>query len=62
MVLDAPFVAGEKVDVHVRRDPPTGDWQLLGTALTDKGGRLSLTLPQEKRLSCGLYPVKMIVR
>ncbi|KAL7635918.1 UNVERIFIED_CONTAM: hypothetical protein RMT77_013735 [Armadillidium vulgare] len=60
--LDMVALSGERVDIHVRRDPPSGDWQYLTTTITDKSGRLSLNIPQEKRLGLGIYPIKMIVR
>lgn len=39
-----------------------GDWTLLSTEVTDKSGRIVYTLPSEKSLGYGIYPVKMVVR
>lgn len=54
--------SGEKVDIHIMRDPPGGDWQQISTEVTDKNGRISFTIAPEKALGYGMYPVKMIVR
>ncbi|XP_058821213.1 protein retinal degeneration B isoform X1 [Topomyia yanbarensis] len=60
--LDMITLAGEKVDIHVMNDPPGGEWQLLSTEITDKTGRITYTLPEERSLGYGIYPVKMVVR
>ncbi|XP_060520907.1 protein retinal degeneration B [Cylas formicarius] len=60
--LDMITLAGEKVDIHVMKDPPSGEWTLLSTEVTDKTGRVTYTIPDEKSLGYGLYPFKMIVR
>lgn len=60
--LDMVALTGEKVDVHIQSTPPQGDWIYYGTATTDSSGRLSYTIPEEKRLPQGVYPVKMVVR
>ena len=44
------------------RQPPAGDWIYLGTALTDSHGKLTFTIPDQQRLSHGVYPVKCVVR
>lgn len=54
--------SGEKVDIHIMRDPPGGEWQQISTEVTDKNGRIAFTIPPDKALSCGMYPVKMVVR
>lgn len=51
-----------QVDVHIMTKPPAGDWVCLGTGTTDSGGRLTFTVPEEKRVPQGMYPVKMVVR
>ena len=48
--LDMVALTGEKVDVHIQSTPPQGDWIYYGTATTDSSGRLSYTIPEEKRL------------
>ncbi|KAF2354577.1 DDHD domain [Trinorchestia longiramus] len=60
--LDMVALSGEKVDVHVMRSPPNGEWTMVGSPITDKAGRLSLTLSPEHELQCGIFPVKMTVR
>jgi 5-hydroxyisourate hydrolase-like protein (transthyretin family) len=53
---------GEKVDIHIMRDAGSGEWTYLSTEVTDKTGRVTYTIPDDKALSFGLYPVKMVVR
>ncbi|GFN94445.1 membrane-associated phosphatidylinositol transfer protein 2 [Plakobranchus ocellatus] len=60
--LDITSLSGEKVDVHIMKQPPTGDWIQLGTEQTDSHGRFTYTIPPESRLSQGMYPIKLIVR
>ncbi|XP_045127104.1 protein retinal degeneration B-like isoform X1 [Portunus trituberculatus] len=60
--LDMVALSGEKVDIHIMRDPPGGEWQQISTEVTDKNGRIAFTVPPDKALSCGMYPVKMVVR
>ena len=42
--------------------PPSGEWVFFDTQLTSSSGRISYTIPESKRLSTGVYPVKMVVR
>ncbi|XP_076472985.1 protein retinal degeneration B-like [Babylonia areolata] len=60
--LDIVSLSGEKVDVHLMKQPPAGDWTQLGTALTDGHGKLTFTLPDDQCLSHGMYPVKCVVK
>ncbi|XP_064120298.1 protein retinal degeneration B-like [Macrobrachium nipponense] len=60
--LDMVALSGEKVDIHIMSDPPGGDWQQISTEVTDKNGRITFTIPPERSLLCGMYPVKMVVR
>ncbi|XP_057661386.1 protein retinal degeneration B isoform X6 [Diorhabda carinulata] len=60
--LDMITLTGEKVDIHVMKDAPLGEWSHLATEVTDKTGRITFTIPEEKSLSYGLYPIKMVVR
>lgn len=55
-------VAGEKVDIHIMRNAPAGEWTYLSTEVTDKNGRIIYKIPDDKALGYGLYPVKMVVR
>ncbi|XP_067641027.1 protein retinal degeneration B-like isoform X4 [Eurosta solidaginis] len=60
--LDMITLHGEKVDIHLMKDPPAGEWTFLATELTDKTGRISYSIPDQIALGYGIYPVKMIVR
>ncbi|CAH1098537.1 unnamed protein product [Psylliodes chrysocephalus] len=60
--LDMITLTGEKVDIHVMKDAPLGEWLHLATEVTDKTGRVTFTIPEEKSLGYGLYPIKMVVR
>jgi len=56
------YVAGEKVDIHIMKNAPAGEWTYLSTEVTDKNGRIIYKIPDDKMLGYGLYPIKMIVR
>lgn len=43
-------------------DQLTGEWQYMGTEVTDKNGKLQFTIPSEKSLPQGMHPVKVVVR
>lgn len=60
--LDMITLHGEKVDVHIMKDPPAGEWTFLTTEMTDKNGRISYSLPDQVSLGYGIYPIKMVVR
>lgn len=60
--LDMVALTGEKVDIHVMKETPAGEWCQLSTEVTDKGGRIVYQIPPEKSLGLGIYPVRMIVR
>uniref|UniRef100_A0A6P7GDF1 Protein retinal degeneration B-like n=1 Tax=Diabrotica virgifera virgifera TaxID=50390 RepID=A0A6P7GDF1_DIAVI len=60
--LDMITLTGEKVDIHVMKDAPLGEWTHLSTEVTDKAGRITFCIPEEKALTYGLYPIKMVVR
>lgn len=60
--LDMITLAGEKIDIHVMRDAPAGEWIMLSTEVTDKTGRITYTIPEDKALGYGMYPIKMVVR
>ncbi|XP_023930713.1 protein retinal degeneration B isoform X1 [Lingula anatina] len=60
--LDIVQLSREKVDIHVMTQPPSGEWLYFGTEITDSHGRVSFKIPEDKRLSQGMYPVKMVVR
>ncbi|XP_057674636.1 membrane-associated phosphatidylinositol transfer protein 2 isoform X2 [Corythoichthys intestinalis] len=60
--LDMVTLTGEKIDIHIMTQPPSGEWVYFDTQLTNSSGRISYTLPDNKRLGIGVYPVKMVVR
>ncbi|XP_034452768.1 membrane-associated phosphatidylinositol transfer protein 2-like isoform X5 [Hippoglossus hippoglossus] len=60
--LDMVTLAGEKVDLHIMTQPPSGEWVCFNTEVTNSSGRVSFILPEDKRLGVGVYPVKMVVR
>ncbi|XP_044586561.1 protein retinal degeneration B isoform X3 [Cotesia glomerata] len=60
--IDVIALTGEKVDIHVMKDAPAGEWTYLSTEVTDKNGRITYRIPDDKALSYGLYPIKMVVR
>jgi len=60
--LDMVALTGEKVDVHLLRDATNGEWELIGSEVTDKTGRLVCPLPEDCTLPPGLHPIKMVVR
>uniref|UniRef100_A0A4W4HBP2 DDHD domain-containing protein n=1 Tax=Electrophorus electricus TaxID=8005 RepID=A0A4W4HBP2_ELEEL len=60
--LDMVTLTGEKVDVHIMTQPPSGEWVYFDTELTNSSGRVSYVIPENKRLGIGVYPVKMVVR
>ncbi|XP_061554479.1 membrane-associated phosphatidylinositol transfer protein 2-like isoform X1 [Phycodurus eques] len=60
--LDMVTLTGEKIDIHVMTQPPSGEWVYCDTQLTNSSGRVSYALPDNKRLGIGVYPVKMVVR
>lgn len=57
--LDVITLNGEKVDIHVMKDAPVGEWTHLATEVTDKTGRITYTIPEDKSLGYGLYPIKV---
>ncbi|XP_043281558.1 protein retinal degeneration B isoform X4 [Venturia canescens] len=60
--IDVIALTGEKVDIHIMKDAPLREWTLLSTEVTDKNGRITYRIPDNKALSYGLYPIKMVVR
>ncbi|XP_074527049.1 membrane-associated phosphatidylinositol transfer protein 2-like isoform X5 [Halichoeres trimaculatus] len=60
--LDMVTLAGEKVDLHIMTQPPSGEWVYFNTEVTNSSGRVSFIIPDDKRLGIGVYPVKMVVR
>ncbi|XP_078410700.1 membrane-associated phosphatidylinositol transfer protein 2 isoform X3 [Cetorhinus maximus] len=60
--LDMVTLTGEKVDIHIMTQPPTGEWVYFDTDITNSSGRISYVIPKDKRLGIGVYPVKMVIR
>ncbi|XP_013866055.1 membrane-associated phosphatidylinositol transfer protein 2 isoform X2 [Austrofundulus limnaeus] len=60
--LDMVTLAGEKVDLHIMTQPPSGEWVYFSTEVTNSSGRVSFNVSEDKRLGIGVYPVKMVVR
>ncbi|XP_018317926.1 protein retinal degeneration B isoform X5 [Mycetomoellerius zeteki] len=61
-LIDMITLTGEKVDIHIMKNAPAGEWTYLSTEVTDKNGRIIYKIPDDKTLGYGLYPIKMIVR
>lgn len=59
--LDVVALTGEKVDIHIINELNCGETKVT-TEVTDKNGRVTFTIPDDKALPFGIYPVKMIVR
>jgi membrane-associated phosphatidylinositol transfer protein len=45
--LDMAALSGERVDIHIMKEPPAGDWIFVSTEITDKAGRLNFRLPAQ---------------
>ncbi|KAL3041898.1 hypothetical protein OYC64_019970 [Pagothenia borchgrevinki] len=60
--LDMVTLTGEKIDIHIMTQPPSGEWVYFNTELTNSSGRVSYVIPEGKKLGIGVYPVKMVVR
>ncbi|XP_013794792.1 protein retinal degeneration B-like isoform X2 [Limulus polyphemus] len=60
--LDMVSLTGEKIDIHIMKDPHSYEWTFLKTESSDKNGRISYTVPKEKALGYGVFPIKMVVR
>jgi len=43
-------------------NPSVGQWTFFDTEVTDATGRVTYHVPDNRRLSEGMYPVKMVVR
>ncbi|XP_062432124.1 membrane-associated phosphatidylinositol transfer protein 1 isoform X6 [Rhea pennata] len=60
--LDVVTLTGEKVDIYIMTQPLSGKWLHYGTEVTSGSGRLNFTIPPDKALAIGIYPVRMVVR
>ncbi|XP_056139466.1 membrane-associated phosphatidylinositol transfer protein 3 [Lampris incognitus] len=60
--LDMVTLTGEKVDIFLMTQPPSGRWVHFDTEVTNSSGRVNYTVPKSKKLSLGVYPIKMVVK
>ncbi|XP_060799996.1 membrane-associated phosphatidylinositol transfer protein 3-like isoform X2 [Neoarius graeffei] len=60
--LDMVTLTGEKVDVYVMTEPHSGCWVYFDTKITNSSGRVSYTIPDNKKFPVGVHPIKMVVR
>ncbi|XP_064158680.1 membrane-associated phosphatidylinositol transfer protein 3 [Anguilla rostrata] len=60
--LDMVTLTGEKVDVYLMTQPQSGGWVYFDTEVTNNSGRVSYSIPQNKRLPVGVYPIRMVVK
>ncbi|KAL2096122.1 hypothetical protein ACEWY4_008270 [Coilia grayii] len=60
--LDMVTLTGEKVDIFLMTQPQSGRWEHFDTEVTNSSGRVCYTIPKDKRLAVGVYPIKMVVK
>lgn len=51
-----------QVDVLLMTQPQSGRWVHFDTEVTNSSGRVTYTIPKSKKLSLGVYPIKMVVK
>uniref|UniRef100_A0A8D2QBS4 Phosphatidylinositol transfer protein membrane associated 1 n=1 Tax=Zonotrichia albicollis TaxID=44394 RepID=A0A8D2QBS4_ZONAL len=51
-----------RVDIYIMTQPLSGKWLYYGTEVTSGSGRVTFTIPPDKALAIGIYPVRMVVR
>uniref|UniRef100_A0A8C2U7V3 Membrane-associated phosphatidylinositol transfer protein 3 n=1 Tax=Coturnix japonica TaxID=93934 RepID=A0A8C2U7V3_COTJA len=51
-----------RVDIFVMTEPSSGRWVYFDTEISNSSGRISYSIPKQKRLRIGVYPIKMVVR
>lgn len=56
------FLSDSQVDVFLKTQPASGRWVLFDTVVTTSNGRVSYTIPDNKKLGVGVYPIKMVVK
>lgn len=54
--------SGSQVDVFLKTQSGSGRWVMFDTVVTSNSGRVSYTIPSNKRLGLGVYPIKMVVK
>lgn len=57
-----PNAGALQVDIYIMTQPLSGKWLYYGTEVTSGSGRLAFTIPPDKALAIGMYPVRMVVR
>lgn len=55
-------LSGEKVDIFIMTKSSSNEWKFYASEKTDNNGKLKYVIPPEKRLSMGVYQIKMMVR
>lgn len=55
-------VSLSQVDIYIMTQPLSGKWLFYGTEVTSGSGRVTFTIPPDKALAIGIYPVRMVVR
>ncbi|XP_021271344.1 membrane-associated phosphatidylinositol transfer protein 3 isoform X2 [Numida meleagris] len=60
--LDMVALTGEKVDIFIMTEPSSGRWVYFDTEISNSSGRISYSIPKQRRLRVGVYPIKMVVR
>ncbi|XP_019748219.1 membrane-associated phosphatidylinositol transfer protein 3 [Hippocampus comes] len=50
------------VDILLMTQPQSGRWVHFDTEVTNSNGRVTYTIPNDKKLGLGVYPVKMVVK
>jgi len=60
--LDMAALSSERIDIHIMKEPPSGEWTFLTTETTDRSGRVQCALAQREAMGYGVYPVRMMVR
>uniref|UniRef100_A0AAQ4QMY6 Membrane-associated phosphatidylinositol transfer protein 3 n=1 Tax=Gasterosteus aculeatus aculeatus TaxID=481459 RepID=A0AAQ4QMY6_GASAC len=51
-----------RVDILLMTQPQSGRWVYFDTDVTNSSGRVTYTIPKSKKLSLGVYPIKMVVK
>ena len=57
IIIIMAALSSELVDVHIMKEPPSGEWTFLTTETTDRNGRVQCSLAQKDAMGYGVYPV-----
>ena len=55
--LDMAALSSERIDIHIMKEPPSGEWTFLTTETTDRSGRVQCALDKREAMGYGVYPV-----